>query len=150
MPYGDYRIARDVKSFNFEPNQCRLEIKIPSPVISRSQLIVFDVNEDMYSLGGEAEDIVLHDELVPEELDNELDYQSDLNTKDKRLLVLKGWLGASKIDVLEPLKMTRQQLWDKLSETDSKIFPPTSISTIKDFFGSHDLCHFQKGRRPGK
>jgi hypothetical protein len=150
LPDGDYRIARDVKGFNFEPNQCRLEIKIPSPVISRSQLIVFDFNEDMYSLGGEAEDIVLHDELVPEELDNELDYQSDLNTKDKRLLVLKGWLGASMIDVLKPLKMTRQQLWDKLSETDSRIFPPTSESTIKDFFRSQDLCYFKLGRRRGK
>jgi hypothetical protein len=157
LPDGAYRI--EAEDFNarklsrhgvtFKPNQFRLEVKVPPPVISRSQLIVFDINEDMYSLGGEVEDIVLQDELEPEELENELDYQSDLYTNEKRLLVLKGWLGASKYDVSKPLTKTRQQLWDELSKTDREIFPPMSESTIKDFFKSQDICNFKIGRPAG-
>jgi predicted DNA-binding protein (UPF0251 family) len=158
LPDGDYRIeAEDFKALKlsrrgdtFKPNQFRLEVKVPPPVISRSQLIVFDINEDMYSPGGEVEDIVLQDELAPEELENELDYQSDLYTNEKRLLVLKGWLGANKEEASKDLDITRENLWNELSEIDDKIFPPASNGTIKGFFKFQDLCKFKRGRRPGK
>lgn len=151
LPDGDYRIIREVKAIdNLEPNQCRLELKMPPPVISRSQLVVFDINEDMYSLSGEAEDIELEDNAAPEELEDELDDQNYLYINDKRVLVLKGWLGANKKDASDELYITRESLWNELSAIDSRIFPPASIDTIKGFFKFQDVCKFKKGKRPGQ
>jgi hypothetical protein len=155
LPDGGYRLtghfgsSKIIRYSDLDPNECRLEIKMPPPVISRSQLIVFDFNEDMYSIGGEVNHIMLQDDLAQEELENEHDDQIDLYTNEKRLLLLKGWLGANKKEASDDLNITRKNLWNELSEIDDKIFPPASIGTIEGFFKFQDLCKFKKGRRPG-
>jgi hypothetical protein len=159
LPDVAYRIeAEDFKALKssrrgdtFEPNQFRLEVKVPPPVISRSQLIVFDVNEDMYSLTGEDENISLQDDLEPVEVEDEGNYQSELYIREKRLLILKGWLGASEeIDTSKPLVMTTGELWEILKQIDKEVFPPASKDTIKSFFQFQNVCHFKLGRPAGK
>jgi hypothetical protein len=73
-----------------------------------------------------------------------------LYIKEKRLLILKGWLGASEIDTSKPLVMTTGELWEILKQIDKEVFPPASKDTIKSFFQFQNVCHFKLGRPAGK
>jgi len=71
------------------------------------------------------------------------------STQDKREIVLQKWIKSNQINTEIPLDETRQELWGELGLLNPGLFPPSSPSTLKDFFQAQSICHFKKGRRKG-
>jgi hypothetical protein len=64
--------------------------------------------------------------------------------------VLSGWISSEKVNVIEPLKETRQEIWDILKNISPQLFSACSQGSIKKFFDKQDECKTQKGSRSNK
>jgi len=75
-----------------------------------------------------------------------------VSVKEKRELILKGWVAGKKFASEDLINMafTHKELWKVLGIIDPKVFPPSSSDTIKDFFAAQTIIKsFKKGRRKG-
>jgi hypothetical protein len=68
----------------------------------------------------------------------------------RREKVLSGWISSEKVNVIEPLKETRQEIWDILKNISPQLFSACSQGSIKKFFDKQDECKTQIGSRSNK
>jgi len=75
--------------------------------------------------------------------------RNDVNTPEKRQLVLRGWLiGAGYGLGHEFEDRKRLDVWNAMSKANAQLFPVREQvdSTINNFFNTAKLCSFKKGR----